>query len=166
MLARKMIRSKHNNKNAQRITMVTIPENQQLPIRLTSLEWIIGKWYGENGENTMEEDWHPIMGDAMPGWFRWKKGDAIFLYEFMLFQQVENNVVLKIKHFDAKLAGWEEKGSWVEYDAWISSQNQIMLRATDTNHTPWMSYERIGSILKCTFYDIRGNQGDQYEFHS
>lgn len=114
----------------------------------------------------MEEDWHQIMGDAMLGWFRWKKGDAIFLYEFMLFQQVENSVLLKIKHFDANLTGWEEKGSWVEYQAWSVSLNEIMLRASEPNHTPWMSYERTGSKLKCTFHDIARNQTDQFEFHS
>lgn len=146
--------------------MAEIPENQQLDIPLSSLEWIIGKWYGENDENEMEEDWHPIMGDAMPGWFRWKKGDSIFLYEFMLFQQVENNVVLKIKHFDSKLVGWEEKESWVEYQAWSATQNKIILRATDAKHTPWMIYERKDSKLIVIFVDISGHQTDRYKFHS
>ena len=146
--------------------MVEIPEKQKTGIQLSSLEWIVGKWLGENGQNTMGEDWHPIMGDAMAGWFRWKKENSIFLYEFMLFQQVENAVVLIIKHFDAKLVGWEEKESWVEYEAWSATQNKIMMRATDPNHTPWMTYERIGSNLVVTFHDISGNQTDKYEFHS
>ncbi|MHA1110946.1 MAG: DUF6265 family protein [Promethearchaeota archaeon] len=146
--------------------MVAIPEKQQIGIQLSSLEWIVGKWYGENSQNIMEEDWHPIMGDAMAGWFRWKKENSIFLYEFMLFQQVDNIVVLKIKHFDSNLVGWEEKDKWVEYVAWNSALNEIILKASDPKHTPWIAYERIGSKLTASFYDISGNQTDKYEFHS
>jgi hypothetical protein len=146
--------------------MVSIPENKQENIHLSSLEWIIGSWYGGDKEEKMEENWNPIMIDAMTGWFRWKKGDSIFLYEFMLLQQVDKNIVLKIKHFDSKLVGWEEKDKWVEYVAWSSSSNRIMLKASDPKHTPWIAYERDGPKLTASFYDASGNLTDSYEFHS
>jgi len=146
--------------------MVLIPEKQQNNINLSSLEWIIGKWQNYTEKDIMEEYWYPILGDAMMGFFRWKKAESIFLYEFMLLQQVGETVVLKIKHFDAKLEGWEEKDKFVEYQAWSSDANKVYLRASDTKHTPWMVYERIGSNLMVTFYDISGEQTDQYEFHS
>lgn len=60
-----------------------------------------------------------------------------------LLQQVESSVVLKIKHFEDKLAEREEKETWVEYQAWSTDPNKVLLRAVDPKLTPWIVYERV-----------------------
>lgn len=144
--------------------MVTLPEKHQVDIKLSSLEWIIGNWHTKTENGTMEEYWYPVLGDAMAGWFRWKKDDAIFLYEFMLFQEIEKHVVLKIKHFDANLEGWEENHAWIHYEAWISEPNKVIFKAAAPEHTPWLIYEKIDSKLTAAFYDLSGNLNDKFEF--
>jgi hypothetical protein len=146
--------------------MIPIPKHQQSDIHLDELNWIIGSWYGGNNTEKMEEHWFPRLGDALSGWFRWKKENSIFLYEFMLFQQVDKATKLKIKHFDANLVGWEEKDKWVEYEAWESRPNKILLKAADPSHSSWISYEKIDERLTATFYDASGKKIDSFVFHN
>ena len=89
----------------------------------------------------MEEYWYHQQGDAITGWFRWKREDFIFLYLFILLQQIDNKVMLKLKHFDSKLVAWDEKETWTKYRAWSSKPNLFQLKATDPKHTPLMVYE-------------------------
>jgi hypothetical protein len=146
--------------------MFSLPKQQQTHIHLDSLKWIIGNWYSGNDIEKMEEHWHPKMGNALAGWFRWEKNQSIFLYEFMLFQQNDNGVKLKIKHFNTDLVGWEDKDKWVEYIAWESTANKIMLKAADPNHTPWMCYEKVDNALGVNFYDATGKKTDEFTFHT
>ena len=146
--------------------MVQFPEKPEDNLDLSNMKWVIGSWKSQSENEELEEYWYPHMGDAMVGWFRWKRGESIFLYEFMLFQQVEKKVILKIKHFDGKLEGWENKNAWVEYQAWSSNDDAVYLRANDPKHTPWMVYQLLNSKLVVTFYDLSGNQKDQFEFDS
>ncbi len=122
---------RHIKRTIQERTMISIPNIPQQKIQLSSLEWVIGNWQAQTDNGIMEEYWYPILGDAMAGWFRWKKEDAIFLYEFMLIQQIESRVVLKIKHFDANLEGWEESHKWIEYLAWSSEPNKVIFKSVD-----------------------------------
>ena len=145
--------------------MAMFPKVQQNNIQLSSLKWVIGQWSKIGNDETLEEHWYTILGDSMAGWFRWLKGESIFLYEFMLFQQIESKVVLKIKHFGKDLVGWEEKDKWTEYIAWESTPNRLLLQAKDPKHTPWMVYEKMDSKLLVTFFDLSGNKSDQYEFN-
>ncbi len=146
--------------------MVQFPEKSRDDLHLSSIKWLIGHWKTHSENEELEEYWHSVMADAMVGWFRWKRSEVIFLYEFMLFQQVEKGIILKIKHFDGNLVGWEEKDAWVEYQAWSSADDAVYLKAKDPKHTPWMVYELVNSKLVVTFYNLTGNQKDRFEFDS
>jgi hypothetical protein len=41
--------------------------------------------------------------------------DAVTFYEFLTFVEQEGTIVLKLKHFNADLTGWEEKDRFVTF---------------------------------------------------
>jgi hypothetical protein len=73
------------------------------------MSWITGSWAGTNGEDAVEEHWSPLRGGSLMGMFRWVRGDAVHFYELLVVEQDGDEVRLRIKHFDPKLVGWEER---------------------------------------------------------
>jgi hypothetical protein len=72
--------------------------------------WLAGTWVGERRGQAIEEHWSSPAVGAMIGMFRWLRGEAGPLYEFMSLEPGESGgVLLRIKHFTAGLVGWEEK---------------------------------------------------------
>lgn len=76
---------------------------------LSSLSFISGNWQGEMNGSLIEEVWSLPSGDNMMGMFRLVSEEKAVFYEFMLIEQDTNGLVLRIKHFNPGLSGWEEK---------------------------------------------------------
>ena len=77
---------------------------------IIDLDWMVGDWHGKIGVDTVEEHWTRARGGTMMGMFRWVNGDHVKFYEFMLIEtQGDGTVILRIKHFNSGLEGWEEK---------------------------------------------------------
>ena len=73
------------------------------------LAWIAGKWTTTQGGAALEEFWTEPLVNSMTGIFRWQRGEAIWLYEFMLFEQTEAGIHFHLRHFLAGSIGWETK---------------------------------------------------------
>lgn len=43
------------------------------------------------------------------GMLRWQKDGGVFFHEFLTIERQGEHVLLRIKHFDPDLKGWEEK---------------------------------------------------------
>jgi len=79
------------------------------------MAWLAGHWTGEALGGTVEEMWSPPRGGAMMGMFRLvKEGETVF-YELMTIVAEEGSLVLRLKHFNADLTGWEEKETTVDF---------------------------------------------------
>jgi hypothetical protein len=79
--------------------------------RLADLEWIVGSWEGPGiaGAPSIEA-WSPAAAGQIPGHFRQLKPDgSVLFYEFLTFAEKDGSLVLRLKHFNADLTGWEEK---------------------------------------------------------
>ena len=63
------------------------------------------------------------MGSSMLGMFRFVKDGKVVFYELMTIAEENKSLVLKIKHFNPDLSGWEEKNI---------SQNFPLVRMTPT----------------------------------
>lgn len=79
------------------------------PYTLTDLDFIVGHWQGGGEAVVIEEVWSRPSGDNMMGMFRYVQEDKGVFYEMMLIEQTAEGPVLRIKHFNAGLIGWEEK---------------------------------------------------------
>jgi hypothetical protein len=76
---------------------------------LADLTFIAGQWRGELQGGVTEENWSAPEGDAMMGVFRYvRNGKAVF-YEMLLIEMTSAGPVLRLKHFNPGLKGWEEK---------------------------------------------------------
>ena len=85
------------------------------PATLTSFTWFEGAWAGTGLGGTCEEAWSRPAGGAMMGMFRFLKGNAVVFYEFLTLVEQNGTVVLKLKHFNPDLTGWEEKAHFVTF---------------------------------------------------
>jgi hypothetical protein len=88
---------------------------------LADLDWIVGSWIGEQENTRIEEHWTEAVGDSMMGSFKMVKDGKPVFYEFMLFEQDDQGVTLRIKHFGPGLDGWENKDESVDFDL-VSTQ--------------------------------------------
>ena len=91
-------------------------EGQKSPeANIEDVSWIAGHWEGEAWGGMAEEVWSSPAAGAMMGSFRHVAEGKVSLYEFMTISEVNGTLVLKIKHFNADLTGWEEKENSVEF---------------------------------------------------
>ena len=96
----------------------TAPEGHQSPpATLEQMDWLLGQWSGSgiNGAPAMES-WLPPTGDTMVGTFVQQTGEGgIYFTEHMYLVEEEGTLVLRLKHFNADLTGWEEKDDMLTF---------------------------------------------------
>jgi hypothetical protein len=77
--------------------------------KIDELFWLAGNWQGTENDIISEEQWAKPIGNTMMGMYRMvAKNEAVF-YELMLLEEDSLGVMLKLKHFNKNLKGWEEK---------------------------------------------------------
>ena len=82
---------------------------------IEDVQWLAGQWKGEALGGVVEEIWSNPAGNAMMGSFRLVINDTVRFYEFQLIQEVEGSLVVKVKHFNEDLTGWEEKDEYISF---------------------------------------------------
>lgn len=93
------------------------PPEPVVKARLSDLSFLTGSWRGESKEAVVEETWSaPVAGSVM-GMFRWTAGEKVVLYEFFVLTEKGegDGVEFRLRHFDAALAGREEKDAPLVY---------------------------------------------------
>ncbi|HMD17917.1 MAG TPA: DUF6265 family protein [Terriglobales bacterium] len=78
-------------------------------VSLQDLEFISGHSRGDLDGGIAEELWSEPSGDSMMGVYREVKDGKIQMYEMMTIEQTAKGPVLRLKHFNAGLEGWEDK---------------------------------------------------------
>lgn len=90
---------------------------------INDVKWIQGHWKGEALGGQVEEIWSPPLGDSMMGSFKLVQEGQVKFYEIITLSETENTLILRLKHFDSKLKGWEEKDETVDFKLVKLSQN-------------------------------------------
>lgn len=85
------------------------------PATLAEMAWLTGSWQGEGLGGVVEEIWSPPSAGAMVGAFRLVRNGTTAFYELMTLVEHEGSLVLRLKHFNPDLTGWEEKDETVEF---------------------------------------------------
>ena len=81
---------------------------------LSKLDWLAGRWVDDSGGNLSEEIWTAPSGDSILGTWRLVVKGQIKLSEILTIQAEGQTLVLRLRHFDAKLVGREEKDKPLE----------------------------------------------------
>ena len=80
-----------------------LSEGQESPsASLNNVAWIEGHWTGEAFGGIAEEIWSAPMGESMMFVFRLVNDNKVSFYEVGHIQQLENSLILQLKHFDGK----------------------------------------------------------------
>lgn len=82
---------------------------------IDDLAWLIGHWQGEGLGGQSFETISPPVAGQMAGHFQQVKDGKISFYEIYHFVPRGHSLLLRLKHFNADLTGWEEKGQSVEF---------------------------------------------------
>jgi hypothetical protein len=82
---------------------------------LADVTFIAGRGVGELNGGVIEEHWSLPNGDAMMGMFSYATDGRARFYEFLLIEQTAAGLVLRLKHFNPGLIGWEEKAEVFSY---------------------------------------------------
>jgi len=92
---------------------------------LDVISWLAGHWRGEAFGGITEEVWSPPLGGSMMGAFKLVVNGKVSFYELETIMEVDNTLVLKLKHFNADLTGWEEKEDTVDFRLVKVTTNKI-----------------------------------------
>lgn len=87
------------------------------PAALADMNWLVGQWHGEGiqGAPAMES-WLPPSGGTMVGTFVQETAEGQIMFtEHLYLMEEEGSLVLRLKHFNADLTGWEEKDDMLTF---------------------------------------------------
>lgn len=82
---------------------------------LSEVSWIAGYWQGEAFGGITEEVWTPPLGNSMMGSFKLVVDGNIQFYELCTISEENETLILRIKHFNNDLKGWEEKDETIDF---------------------------------------------------
>ncbi len=87
------------------------------PASIEQAAWLVGDWVGTGIEGAgAAETWLPPSGDTMVGVFVQEKPDgSLYFTEHMYMTEEAGSLVVKLKHFNPDLTGWEEKDHMVRF---------------------------------------------------
>lgn len=128
--------------------------------RLAHLAWMVGRWRGREGPDSTEEAWTAPEGGAMFGTWRWVRDGKARLYELLVLAEEEQGVVLRFRHFDARLVGWEEKDRPLALPLVSWREGEAVFAGEDRDGGPLrVTYRREGSDgLRATVEKDSGRQ--------
>lgn len=119
--------------------------------QVEDMNWLAGHWVGEALGGTVEEIWSPPRGGAMMGMFRLVKDAETVFYELMTIVPENGSLVLRLKHFNADLTGWEEKQDTVDFP--------LVEVAGNAFHFDGLSFRRESADRVRVHLAMRGKDG-------
>lgn len=82
---------------------------------LEEVAWITGYWQGNAFGGTAEEIWSPPLGGSMMFVFKLVIEGNVNFYEIGHIQQIDETLLMQLKHFHGDLKGWEERDETIDF---------------------------------------------------
>ncbi len=96
-------------------TVTLSPGEASPPASLAVMAWLPGQWTGEGLGGFSEETWSPARDGVMLGMYRLIREGKPAFYELMTMVEERGSLVLRLKHFNPDLSGWEERDESVDF---------------------------------------------------
>lgn len=150
------------------ISTGTAAAQQPNPSPLKPLEFLTGRWTSEAPHEIQEESWSPIIGDSMSGSFRVVADSKAVFYEFWAMEMDSDAAganpkpVMKLKHYNAGLKGWEEKDASTKMPLVSVSANDVVF--TEAGGSVSLHYHRAGNTLTCTVHHVKNGKASDETF--
>jgi hypothetical protein len=112
-------------------------------VDIDSLSWMSNQWVGQVGSDIVEETWSSPRASSMMGMFRWCSGTEIRFYEFLAIEVEQEDLFLRIIHFDPGLKAWEQRGKPTEFKLYELLDKKAIWEPTNQIEEKWLSYQLI-----------------------
>lgn len=100
----------------QNTVSITDEENFVSPnASIEDVAWIQGYWKGEAFGGISEEVWTPPLGGSMNCIYKSVVDGKVNFYEMLSIMEENGSLVLKLKHFNPDMTGWEEKNKTIDF---------------------------------------------------
>jgi hypothetical protein len=126
------------------------PGAQSPPATIADMAWLAGHWTGNALGGVSEEIWSPPRAGAMMGMYRLVKDGKPVFYELLTIVEHQGSLMLRLKHFNADLTGWEEKTKTVDFPLVATGKGAV--------HFEGMSFHPKGD-KELTVYLAIGDRG-------
>lgn len=120
--------------------------------KLENIAWISGNWKGEAFGGQTEENWSKPSGGSMMATFKLINNGEVAFYEIEIIREVENSLILQLKHFNNDLKGWETKDETVDFPLKQITKNKVEFEG--------MTFEKISPNEMHVHVDIKNKNGD------
>jgi hypothetical protein len=112
---------------------------------IDNMSWIAGYWQGEAFGGIVEEFWTAPSAGNMVCVFKLIVEGKTLLYELCTISEENNTLMMRLKHFNSKLIGWEDKDKSIDFPLVKMEKNKIYFDG--------LTFERI-SDMKITIYVV------------
>ena len=119
---------------------------------LGKLAWLEGSWKGEGFGGEIIETWGPPAGGVINGTFRLIEDDKLNFSEYFQIMRTEKGMVLRLKHFDSKMNGWEDKSDSVNFPLLKVTKNAAWFGG--------LTYERTGKTAMSVYLAMKQKDGN------
>jgi hypothetical protein len=130
-------------------------QENTLAHKLENIAWIAGTWHGEAFGGEVEEIWSKPSGGSMMATFKLVVDGKVGFYEIEIIRQIENTLLLQLKHFRPDLKGWETKDDTVDFPLKYITENKAVFEG--------MTFERISDSEMHVFVDLENDKGQVEE---
>lgn len=128
-----------------------LAQSEQLAPKLENIKWISGNWKGEAFGGQTEENWSEPSAGSMMAAFKLIVNDSVVFYEIEIIREVDNTLVLQLKHFGNDLKGWEEKDDTVDFPLKEITATKVVFEG--------MTFEKLGANEMNIYVDIKQDDG-------
>ena len=145
--------------SAQPETKTLDPDLGSPEAKTEDVAWLEGHWSGEALGGIAEEIWSPAKAHTMMGVFRFIDGDSIGFYEIFIISEENGSLVLRLKHFNADLTGWEEKDEMVTFP--------LVELGPEVAYFDGLTYRRVAENKLQVFVKMKSGEGatEELGFH-
>lgn len=138
--------------------------------KLAKVAWIQGSWKSGMDGDFLDEHWSAPHTDSMMGVFRWVKKDKLWMSELLSIVTEGDNIVLRVKHFDRSMVGWEEKDKAITLPLSKQTDTESIFETTDqtgeTTEAVRLIYRKTGADTMDIILETRKkDQQRRLEFH-
>jgi len=137
--------------NGSNLAIVGELTSKVLKPTLENIAWIAGNWKGEAFGGQTEENWSEPSGGSMMASFKLIIDGKVSFYELEIIREVENSLVLQLKHFHNDLKGWEEKDDTVDFPLKEITPNKVVFEG--------MTFEKVSANAMNVYVDLHQKDG-------
>ncbi len=119
--------------------------------KLENISWISGNWKGEAFGGQVEENWSKPSGGSMMATFKLINNGDVSFYEIEIIREVNETLILQLKHFNNDLKGWETQDETVDFPLKKITNSKVIFEG--------MTFEKISDKEMHVYVDIHQKDG-------